>query len=51
MLGPNTGLGHSSMVYMVESQISYVLDALRQMDERGAHTLWRSAATPSSATT
>ncbi len=39
MLGPNTGLGHSSMVYMVESQISYVLDALRQMDERGAHAV------------
>jgi cation diffusion facilitator CzcD-associated flavoprotein CzcO len=37
MLGPNTGLGHSSMVYMAESQIAYVLDALRQMDERGAH--------------
>ena len=36
MLGPNTGLGHSSMVYMVESQINYVLAALREMDERGA---------------
>jgi len=36
MLGPNTGLGHSSMVYMVESQVTYVLDALREMDRRGA---------------
>ena len=36
MLGPNTGLGHSSMVYMLESQISYFLDALRSMDTRGA---------------
>jgi cation diffusion facilitator CzcD-associated flavoprotein CzcO len=36
MLGPNTGLGHSSMVYMAESQINYMLDALRAMDERGA---------------
>jgi cation diffusion facilitator CzcD-associated flavoprotein CzcO len=34
--GPNTGLGHSSMVYMIESQIAYVMDALRTMDERGA---------------
>jgi cation diffusion facilitator CzcD-associated flavoprotein CzcO len=34
LLGPNTGLGHSSMVYMVESQIAYVLDALRTMRER-----------------
>src|SRR3954465_15583800 len=36
MLGPNTGLGHNSMVYMIESQIAYVLDALRSMRERGA---------------
>ncbi|HEX8742215.1 MAG TPA: NAD(P)/FAD-dependent oxidoreductase [Thermoleophilaceae bacterium] len=36
LLGPNTGLGHNSMVYMIESQIAYVLDALRVMGERGA---------------
>jgi cation diffusion facilitator CzcD-associated flavoprotein CzcO len=36
LLGPNTGLGHSSMVYMIESQISYVIDALRTMQRRGA---------------
>jgi cation diffusion facilitator CzcD-associated flavoprotein CzcO len=36
LLGPNTGLGHSSMVYMIESQINHVLDALRVMRERGA---------------
>ena len=34
LLGPNTGLGHNSVVFMVESQIRYVLDALRRM--RGA---------------
>jgi cation diffusion facilitator CzcD-associated flavoprotein CzcO len=28
LLGPNTGLGHNSIVYMIESQIAYVLDAL-----------------------
>jgi cation diffusion facilitator CzcD-associated flavoprotein CzcO len=38
LLGPNTGLGHSSMVYMIESQIAHVLDALRVMRERGAAT-------------
>jgi cation diffusion facilitator CzcD-associated flavoprotein CzcO len=27
MLGPNTGLGHSSMIYMMESQMNYLLDA------------------------
>ena len=38
LLGPNTGLGHSSMVYMIESQIAHVMDALRVMDHRGADT-------------
>ena len=33
--GPNTGLGHNSMVLMIESQIGYVLDALAQLDRRG----------------
>ncbi|MDT7703237.1 MAG: hypothetical protein QOJ30_5562 [Pseudonocardiales bacterium] len=32
IVGPNTGLGHSSMVFMVESQINYVLDAMRTVD-------------------
>ena len=36
LLGPNTGLGHSSMIYMIESQLAYVSDALRVMRERGA---------------
>jgi cation diffusion facilitator CzcD-associated flavoprotein CzcO len=39
LLGPNTGLGHNSMVYMIESQINYVLGALREMDRRGARTV------------
>jgi hypothetical protein len=36
MTGPNTGLGHNSMVFMIESQLNYVLDALRVLRERGA---------------
>jgi cation diffusion facilitator CzcD-associated flavoprotein CzcO len=39
LLGPNTGLGHSSMVYMIESQVAYVIDALRYMDREGADTV------------
>ncbi|MCX6462980.1 MAG: NAD(P)/FAD-dependent oxidoreductase [Pseudonocardiales bacterium] len=39
MIGPNTGLGHSSMVYMIESQTSFLLDALRHVDEHGATAL------------
>ncbi len=34
LVGPNTGLGHSSMVYMIESQIAYVMKALDAMDEK-----------------
>lgn len=33
LMGPNTGLGHSSMVYMIESQIHYVMDALERMHQ------------------
>ena len=36
LYGPNTNLGHSSIVYMLESQIAYVMSALELMDERGA---------------
>ncbi|HJV62948.1 MAG TPA: NAD(P)/FAD-dependent oxidoreductase, partial [Albitalea sp.] len=32
IVGPNTGLGHNSMVFMIESQLRYVIDALRRMD-------------------
>ncbi|MFN2461146.1 MAG: flavin-containing monooxygenase [Candidatus Velthaea sp.] len=31
LVGPNTGLGHNSMVLMMEAQYRYVLDALRFM--------------------
>ena len=39
LVGPNTGLGHSSIVFMIESQIAYVVDALRTMRRRGALTV------------
>jgi cation diffusion facilitator CzcD-associated flavoprotein CzcO len=38
IIGPNTGLGHNSMIYMIESQLRYVIDALRVMDERDIAT-------------
>ena len=31
IVGPNTGLGHSSMIFMIESQIAYVASALDAM--------------------
>lgn len=32
LTGPNTGLGHSSMILMIEAQIEHLLGALRHMD-------------------
>ena len=34
LTGPNTGQGHSSVVFVIESQVAYLRDALRTMRER-----------------
>jgi cation diffusion facilitator CzcD-associated flavoprotein CzcO len=39
LLGPNTGLGHSSALLIIESQLNYLMDALRTMDEYGLATV------------
>jgi cation diffusion facilitator CzcD-associated flavoprotein CzcO len=39
LLGPNTGLGHTSVVYMIESQIAHITSALRYMREHGVVTV------------
>jgi cyclohexanone monooxygenase len=39
LMGPNTGLGHNSMVYMIESQIQYILGALDLLNERNLDSL------------
>ena len=39
LLGPNTGLGHNSVVFMIESQIRYVADAIAKCDKMGAQAL------------
>jgi cation diffusion facilitator CzcD-associated flavoprotein CzcO len=36
LVGPNTGLGHTSQIFMIESQIAYVMDALRHLEAAGA---------------
>ncbi len=35
MTGPNTGLGHNSMVYIIESQARFVMKALAALDAKG----------------
>jgi cation diffusion facilitator CzcD-associated flavoprotein CzcO len=39
IVGPNTGLGHTSMVLMIESQVTYIREALKTMRRRGYETL------------
>jgi cation diffusion facilitator CzcD-associated flavoprotein CzcO len=45
LLGPNTGLGHNSVVLMSEAQIGYVMDCLRMMRKRGSRVMEVKAAT------
>jgi cation diffusion facilitator CzcD-associated flavoprotein CzcO len=35
IIGPNTGLGNSSMILMIESQLNYLADFVRQLDVLG----------------
>jgi cation diffusion facilitator CzcD-associated flavoprotein CzcO len=39
LLGPNTGLGHNSVVFMIESQIRYVAAAIATADKARAQAL------------
>ena len=34
LVGPNTGLGHNSIIHMIESQVNYVLEYLRILDQK-----------------
>lgn len=37
--GPNTGIGHTSMIYMLEAQFAYAIDAMRLMEQRGLRSV------------
>jgi len=39
LYGPNTNLGHNSILVMIEAQVGYVIDAIRKLDARGARRL------------
>ena len=36
LAGPNTGLGHNSIVFMIEAQLHYIAGALDDLDRRGS---------------
>jgi cation diffusion facilitator CzcD-associated flavoprotein CzcO len=44
LIGPNTVLAHNSMIYMIEAQLGYVLQALRFMDATGTRVIEARAA-------
>lgn len=39
LVGPNTGLGHSSLILMIEAQVGYALQALQLLKSRGLRSL------------
>ena len=39
LVGPNTNLGHNSMIYVIEAQLDYVLGALKLLAESGARSI------------
>ena len=39
LYGPNTNLGHNSILVMIEAQVGYIIDAIRQLAARHARRL------------
>jgi cation diffusion facilitator CzcD-associated flavoprotein CzcO len=39
MYGPNTNLGHNSIIFMIECQTRYIMDCLRQMAARNLRSI------------
>jgi cation diffusion facilitator CzcD-associated flavoprotein CzcO len=36
LVGPNAGLGHNSLLYMIESQVRYIIECLKLLEEKNA---------------
>ena len=39
LVGPNTGLGHNSIIFMIEAQVNYIVGALRRMRRTAAKSI------------
>jgi cation diffusion facilitator CzcD-associated flavoprotein CzcO len=39
LIGPNTGLGHNSIIFMIETQVHYVLECLKFMEKEGIKSI------------
>jgi cation diffusion facilitator CzcD-associated flavoprotein CzcO len=44
LVGPNTGLGHNSIIFMIETQVNYIVQALAALRQAGKTTLELEAA-------
>ncbi len=44
LLGPNSGLGHNSVILMIEAQVKYVMQLIEMMGARGAASVEPTAA-------
>lgn len=39
MTGPNTGIGHTSAIFVIEAQLQYVLDSLQRLENSGKQAI------------
>jgi len=37
--GPNTGIGHTSAIFIIESQMNYILDSLKRLQQSGKQSI------------
>lgn len=40
VMGPNTGIGHTSAIFIIESQMQYIMRALRELHQKKGQTLF-----------
>ncbi len=36
LVGPNSGLGHNSIIFMIEAQVHYILESMKLLQKKGA---------------
>ncbi|MFN3586016.1 MAG: flavin-containing monooxygenase [Moraxellaceae bacterium] len=39
LVGPNTGLGHNSIIFMIEAQVHYIIECMKLMKEKAADSI------------
>jgi len=39
VIGPNTGIGHTSVLFIIKSQMNYILDCIRTLKEQGLRSI------------